>query len=115
MNIRLYNALNKVASGTSQTPQQQPQTQPQQQPQTQPRPKTQSTSGVSDWFSAFDKWTKDNPTLWNVIKYGGGALLGTSLISGLLGSDNPMGWGLAAAVPAVGYGLYKSDWFKPDK
>ena len=60
---------------------------------------------VSNWFA-------ENPRWGRAALYGGGAFLGTGLISALLGSKNSLGWAIPAALIAGAYGHQKD---KADK
>ena len=55
---------------------------------------------VSNWFA-------ENPRWGRAALYGGGAFLGTGLISALLGSKNSLAWAVPAALIAGAYGHQK--------
>ena len=57
---------------------------------------------VSNWFA-------ENPRWGRAALYGGGAFLGTGLISALLGSKNSLGWAIPAALIAGAYGHQKEE------
>ena len=57
---------------------------------------------VSNWFA-------ENPRWGRAALYGGGAFLGTGLLSALLGSKNSLGWAIPAALIAGAYGHQKEE------
>ena len=57
---------------------------------------------VSNWFAKNPRWGR-------AALYGGGAFLGTGLLSTLLGSKNPMKWAVPVALAAAAYGHQKPE------
>lgn len=57
---------------------------------------------VSNWFA-------ENPRWGRAALYGGGAFLGTGLLSALLGSKNSLAWAVPAALIAGAYGHQKEE------
>ena len=85
MDYRDYKALEKIAS----------------EPATDSNWLGGAIDGISNWFAK-------NPNWGRAALYGGGALLGTGLLTSLLGSKNPWGWALPAAIFAGIYGHQKN-------
>lgn len=111
MNTRVYSALLKLANGGQQGSTQSPNN-----PTTTSEgtdSSTTSAGGAKDDF--FNRFATNNPDAWSALKWGGGAFLVTALLAKLFGSDNALGWGLAASLPAAGYGLYRNGWFDRNK